>query len=136
MISFGGCLITKHLDFVAPHLGLAVGMHSGVEFGLGLAHMLHCASAMPNLVHAIDSHYHHLTDDILTERLVYTNGKMRPPAGPGWGVALDEDKVGRYEEVCRKLRSGQLAGEHLCEDYYTYPTDPRRPGWYARVPEW
>ncbi|SRR5579883_976278 len=133
---YGGCLITKHLDFVAPHLGLAVGMHSGVEFGLGTAHMLHCAAAMPNLVHAIDSHYHHLTDDILTEPLTYQSGHMRPPEGPGWGVALDEDKVGHYEELCRKLRSGQLQGTHLSEDYYTYPPDPERPQWYAQVPSW
>ena len=133
---YGGCLITKHLDFVAPHLGLALGMHSGVEFGLGTAHMLHCAVAMPNLVHAIDSHYHHLTDDILTEPLMYRNGSMRPPTGPGWGVTLDEEKVERYQELCRKLRSGQLQGSHLCEDYYTYPPDPQRPNWYARVPNW
>ncbi len=133
---YGGCHITQHLDFAAPHLGLAVGMHSGVEFGLGLAHMLHCASAMPNLVHAIDSHYHHLTDDILTERLPYVGGTMRPPAGPGWGVALDEDKVARYEETCRALRAGRLQGDHLCEDYYIYPPDPQRPAWYARVPTW
>ena len=133
---YGGCWITKHLDFIAPHAGLAVGMHSGVEFGLGLAHMLHCAAAMPNLVHAIDSHYHHLTDDILTERIEYRGGKMRPPEGAGWGVELDEDKISRYEEVTRRLRSGQTEGEHQCEDYYTYPSDPKRPDWYAQVPCW
>lgn len=132
---YGGCMITKHLDFVAPHLGLAVGMHSGVEFGLGLATMLHCASAMPNLVHAIDSHYHHLTDDILTAPIPYENGQMRPPAGSGWGVSLDEDKVRRYEETAAALRSGKLGG-HASEDYYTYPPDPRRPDWYPRVPSW
>lgn len=132
---YGGCLVTKHLDFVAPHLGLAVGMHSGVEFGLGLATMLHCASAMPNLVHAIDSHYHHLTDDILTEPLGYQNGQLRPPAGPGWGVALDEDKVARYAELASALRAGRL-GPHASEDYYSYPADPRRPDWYPRVPSW
>lgn len=133
---YGGCHISKHLDFVAPHMGLAVGMHSGVEFGLGLAHMLHCASAMPNLVHAIDTHYHHLTDDILTQRLEYQNGAMKPPAGVGWGVELDEDKVARYAEVCQKLRTGRLQSDHACEDYYTYPPDPRRGEWSARVPAW
>jgi glucarate dehydratase len=133
---YGGCLITKHLDYIAPHFGLAVGMHSGVEFGLGLAHMLHCAAAMPNLVHAIDSHYHHLTDDLLSERLTYEEGAMRPPEGPGWGVQLDEDKMARYEEVCRALRSGKLQHAHASEDYYTYPPDPMRPGWTPRVPAW
>lgn len=132
---YGGCRITLHLDFVAPHLGLAVGMHSGVEFGLGLATMLHCASAMPNLVHAIDSHYHHLTDDILTEPLRYQNGQLQPPAGPGWGVALDEDKVARYAEMADALRAGRL-GPQASEDYYSYPSDPRRPDWYPRVPSW
>ena len=133
---YGGCLITKHLDFVATHLGLALGMHSGVEFGLGTAHMVHCAVAMPNLVHASDSHYHHLTNDILTEPLVYHNGYMRPPTGPRWGVTLDEEKVIRYQELCNKLRSGQLQGKYLCENYYTYPPDPQRPTWYAKIPAW
>jgi glucarate dehydratase len=132
---YGGCLATQHLDFVAPHLGLAVGMHSGVEFGLGLATMLHCASAMPNLVHAIDSHFHHLTDDILTTPFHYEDGRLRPPAGPGWGVALDEDKVARYAEMAVDLRAGRL-GTGASEDYYSYPPDPRRPDWYPRVPSW
>jgi glucarate dehydratase len=132
---WGGLHATKTLDLIAKHLGLAVGMHSGIEFGVGLAAMLHVASTMPNLVHAIDSHYHHLTDDVITRPFTYENGEMAPPDSPGLGVELVEHKMERYAEECRLLRSGALEG-HANEDYFHYPTDPQRPDWYPIVPSW
>lgn len=132
---WGGMQQTKVLDHVAKHFGIAVSMHSGIEFGVGLSAMLHVAATMPNLVHAIDSHYHHLTDDVIVERFEYVDGAMAPPAAPGLGVELDEDKMGRYEETYRRLRAGELEG-HATDDYHSYPTDPRRPTWQPIVPSW
>ncbi|MBN1542927.1 glucarate dehydratase [candidate division KSB1 bacterium] len=124
---WGGLYHTKVLDLVAKHMGLAVSMHSGVEFGVGLAAMLHVAVTMPNLVHAIDSHYHHLCDDVIAQpRFVYDQGCLHPSSAPGLGVTLDEDKMQRYTELHRQL----------AENDYGYPPDPRRPEWYARVPMW
>ncbi len=124
---WGGMYYTKVLDMAAKHLGLSVGMHSGVEFGVGLSVMLHVASSMPNLVHAIDSHYHHLTDDILKGgKLRYESGAMSPRDVPGLGVELDEDKMERYGEEFRRLAEGS----------YGSAPDPRRPGWYPIVPSW
>lgn len=37
-----------------------------------------------------------LTDSVITEPLVYVDGNLKVPAGPGLGVRLDHDKVGRY----------------------------------------
>ncbi|MEA2363823.1 MAG: glucarate dehydratase [Thermoleophilaceae bacterium] len=132
---WGGIHHTKVLDAVAKHLGIAVGMHSGIEFGVGLATMLHTASSMPNLVHAIDSHYHHLTDDVIATPFSYEGGCMAPGDAPGLGVELDPDKMDRYVEVNEQLRRGALPG-HSTEDYFSYPTDPTRPDWYPVVPMW
>ncbi len=125
---YGGLLHTKYLEMMCKTFGLAVGMHSGTEFGVGLAAMLHVAVTMPHLVHAIDSHYHHLVDDILKGgKLVYENGSMAPPDAPGLGVELDEDKMAFYEELF--IRRKQAA------DFW-YPPDPKRPEWFPVVPSW
>ncbi len=124
---WGGLYYTKVLDMTAKHLGLAVSMHSGVEFGLGLSIMLHVAVTMPNLVHAIDSHYHHLTGDIIKgPMLQYDQGSMAPSDSPGFGVELDEEKMNRYEQEYKALSQSD----------YGYPPDPKRPQWYAKVPNW
>jgi glucarate dehydratase len=125
---YGGLLHTKYLDMMCKTFGLSVGMHSGTEFGVGLTAMLHVAVTMPNLVHAIDSHYHHLTDDILAcGMLQYENGAMSPNDQPGLGIRLDEDKMSQYEElfILRKRAA----------DYW-YPPDPQRPEWFPIVPSW
>ncbi|RMD92924.1 MAG: hypothetical protein D6814_16270 [Calditrichaeota bacterium] len=125
---WGGLLHTKYLDMMCKTFGLGVGMHSGTEFGVGLTAMLHVAATMPNLVHAIDSHYHHLTDDILEGgKIPYRNGCMRPPDAPGLGIHLDENKMAKYEKA---FQQRQRAAD------YWYPPDPRRPDWFPIVPSW
>jgi len=125
---YGGLLHTKYLDMMCKTFGLSIGMHSGTEFGVGLTAMLHVAATMPNLVHAIDSHYHHLTDDILVGGMLqYKDGCMSPTEQPGFGIRLDEEKMNRYEELYRKRQKAA--------DYW-YPPDPKRPDWYPIVPSW
>lgn len=125
---WGGMMHTKILDMMCKTFGLGVGMHSGTEFGVGLTVMLHVAATMPNLVHAIDSHYHHLTDDILEGgRLEYRGGSMSPSDLPGLGIRLDEDKMEKYERMFEERRRAA--------DYW-YPPDPRRPKWFPIVPSW
>ena len=85
---WGGLYNTKILAAMCKTFGLGVGLHSGTEFGIGLAAMLHVAAAIPNLVHAIDSHYHHLTDDVIAGGMLrYIDGAMSPPEGPAWASA-------------------------------------------------
>jgi glucarate dehydratase len=87
--------------------------------------MLHLAAALPNMTVAPDSHYHHLTDDILQGgKLKYKNGKMTVPVGPGLGVALDRDKLAKYNELSKKQQMG------------SWIEDPRRPGAITCQPKW
>jgi glucarate dehydratase len=45
---------------------------------------------------AIDSNYHDMPDDIITERFVYDGCELTVPEAPGLGVEIDLDKVKRY----------------------------------------
>ena len=99
-------------------------VHSSGELGVQLATMLHLGAALPNLSFAADAHYHHLMGDIIAGgKLPCTGGSFAVPDGPGLGVTLDRAKLAEYAEYFR---------EH---GGYTYDRDPRRPDWYAVVPE-
>ena len=114
----------KDLCAVCRTFGLGVAMHSGAEFGVELAAMLHTASTIPPMHAAGDAHYHYLEDDIIEGgKLPYVDGAIRVPDGPGLGVALDEEKMARYQRYYE---------EH--GDYYArFHQDPRRPDWTPNV---
>jgi len=102
---------------------LGIAVHSSGELGIQLATMLHMGAVLPGLSFAGDAHYHHLTDDIIAGGLMkYENGAIRVPNGPGLGVKLDREKLGKYNELYRRLGN------------YPYDQDPARPGWSPLIP--
>jgi glucarate dehydratase len=114
----------KELAAVCRTFNLGVAMHSGVEFGVELAAMLHTAATIPEMHVAGDAHYHYLTDDIIAGgKLRYEDGCIRVPAGPGLGVELDLEKMAQYERLYEQRG-----------DYYArFHADPRRPDWYPTI---
>jgi len=114
----------KDLVAVCNTFNLGVAMHSGAEFGIELAAMIHTASTIPTMNFAGDAHYHYLTDDIIEGGLMrYENGCIKVPTGPGLGVALDEDKMTFYEKYYEEKG-----------DYYArFHQDPYRPDWFPTV---
>ncbi|WP_235906260.1 enolase C-terminal domain-like protein [Ginsengibacter hankyongi] len=114
----------KDLCAVCNTFNLGVAMHSGSEFGIELAAMLHTASTIPGMTFAGDAHYHYLLDDIIEGGLMkYENGCIKVPAGPGLGVNLDESKMKFYEKYYEEKG-----------DYYArFHQDPYRPDWYPTV---
>lgn len=114
----------KDLAAVCRTFNLGVAMHSGAEFGVEFAAMLHTACTLPEMTFAGDAHYHYLTDDIIEGGLLpYEDGCIRVPAGPGLGVSLDEDKMEKY------ARYYQEKGDY----YARFHQDPRRPDWVPTV---
>lgn len=102
---------------------LGIAVHSSGELGIQLATMLHLGAVVPNLAFKADAHYHHLTDDIIIGGpLAYLNGEIEVPTGPGLGVKLDRDKLGKYSDLYRSLGG------------YPYDRDPARPGWFPLLP--
>ena len=107
-------------------------MHSGIELGIGMAVMAHTGVTMPGLTAAVDAHYHHLRGDIIKgPMLLPKDGVIVPPDGPGWGVALDDDKVAEYAEV---HASGIYRNVYV--EANTTGPDPNRPGWFPIIPGW
>ena len=122
---YGGIHRAKLAGQICDTMGVDVGMHSGAEFGISQAAMLHLAASLPNLVLAPDSHYHHLTDDIIEGgKMKYKNGAMVDPTGPGLGVSLDRDKLARYHEFSKRQEMG------------SWIEDPRKPGAITMQPKW
>jgi len=103
-------------------LGFDLGMHSPGESGLGLTAMLHAAACAPNLAYAVDTHYIHLGDDLLKQRIEIRGGKVALPDRPGLGVEVDEDKLEKYSRLFQE------------EGEYQYTSDPLRTGWIPKVP--
>jgi glucarate dehydratase len=102
---------------------LGVAVHSSGELGIQLATMLHLGAVLPNLTYAADAHYHHLLDDVIAGgRMLYKDGAIAVPSGPGLGVTLDRERVARYAELYKELGG------------YPYDRDPGRPDWYPLIP--
>jgi muconate cycloisomerase len=67
-------------------LGIAAAMH------------IHVAAARyHSMGHAMELFGHlMMEDDLITERLNYSNGTAKVPTGRGWGVELDEAALVKY----------------------------------------
>jgi glucarate dehydratase len=65
---------------------ISVAMHSSGELGIQLATMLHLGAVLPALPFAVDTHYHHLLDDVIVGgKMAYADGAIAVPDGPGLG---------------------------------------------------
>jgi glucarate dehydratase len=120
---WGGIRACVKAAGVCETFQLGIAVHSSGELGIQLATMLHMGAVLPGLSFAGDAHYHHLTDDIIVGGLMkYENGAIRVPTGPGLGVKLDREKLGKYSELYKRLGN------------YPYDQDPARPGWTPLIP--
>ncbi|MYW65630.1 glucarate dehydratase [Streptomyces sp. SID8379] len=90
---WGGLRNTQQLAAICRTFGVGVSMHSNTHLGISLAAMTHVAATVPNLHHACDSHYPWQSEDVLTERLTFRDGKVAVSDAPGLGVELDRAKV-------------------------------------------
>jgi muconate cycloisomerase len=76
-----------------------IGLYGGtmLEAGVGTAASAHLFSTFPRLAWGTELFGPLLlTEEILAEKLTYADFSLTVPAGPGLGVALDEDKVAAF----------------------------------------
>ncbi|TXS55094.1 glucarate dehydratase family protein [Streptomyces sp. t39] len=92
---WGGLLATRDLAALCRTFGVALSMHSNTHLGISLAAMTHVAAVVPQLDHACDSHYPWQTEDVITERLVFEDGRLAVGDRPGLGVELDRERLDR-----------------------------------------
>ncbi|WP_030905981.1 glucarate dehydratase family protein [Streptomyces sp. NRRL F-5126] len=90
---WGGLRNTQRLAAICRTFGVGVSMHSNTHLGISLAAMTHVASTVPGLHHACDSHYPWQSEDVLTERPTFTDGKVTVSDAPGLGVELDRERL-------------------------------------------
>ena len=127
---WGGLRNTRELAAVCRTFGVGVSMHSNTHLGISLAAMTHVAATVPDLHHACDSHYPWQSEDVLTERLVFADGRVAVPDAPGLGVELDREKVRRLHrrwlEDDGTLRDrDDAAAMRVAEPGWTTPAVPR-----------
>jgi len=121
---WGGLTNNKKLAGICETFQLGLGMHSDRELGISTAAQLHLAAATPYMTYAPDSHYHHQTDDIITEPFHYVRGGFKVPDRPGLGIEIDPEKLAKYARLYQE--KGE-AGEFF---------DPLRPEWIPTLPLW
>ena len=81
---WGGILATKKARTPARCSRSASTSTRGGECGVSTAAYLHIAASLPVLPYALDSHYHHQTADVITDRTCTRTGASRSPRSRGW----------------------------------------------------
>ncbi|MGW0733838.1 glucarate dehydratase family protein [Streptomyces sp. NPDC002851] len=92
---WGGLRNTRELAAICRTFGVGLSMHSNTHLGISLAAMTHVAATVPNLDHACDSHYPWQTEDVITTRHVFRDGRLTVSDAPGLGVTLDREALER-----------------------------------------
>jgi glucarate dehydratase len=96
---WGGLRRSANLAAICETFGLGLSMHSNSHLGISLAAMVQLAAAVPNLTYACDTHWPWKTEDIVAGTpFTFTGGALQVPSGPGLGVELDRDALGRLHE--------------------------------------
>jgi glucarate dehydratase len=128
---WGGLRNTQQLAAICRTFGVGLSMHSNTHLGISLAAMTHVAATVPNLDYACDTHYPWQTEDVITRRHVFTDGRLTVSDAPGLGVELDQDALAvlhrRWQEDDGSMRNRDDAAAMRKAD----------PGWQTpSVPRW
>ncbi len=116
--------------------GLTWGSHSNNHFDVSLAMFTHVAAAAPGEVTAIDTHWiwQEGTEHVTKEPLRIVGGCVAVPDRPGLGVEIDMDRLGKANELYKKIGTGTrddaVAMQFLVPGW-TY--DPKQPSLGRRV---
>ncbi|MGW2698967.1 glucarate dehydratase family protein [Streptomyces sp. NPDC001340] len=127
---WGGLRNTQHLAAICDVFGVGVSMHSNTHLGISLAAMTQVASTVPGLHHACDSHYPWQSEDVLTERIAFTDGRVAVSDAPGLGVELDRDELARLhrrwaEDDGAMRERDDAAAMRVAEPHWRTPVMPR-----------
>ncbi|KAL5339838.1 enolase C-terminal domain-like protein [Aspergillus crustosus] len=95
---WGGLRRSQTLASICETWGMSLSMHSNSHLGISLAAMTHLAAATRNLDYACDTHWpwKRRDEDVVAEgALVWRDGGVVVPRGPGLGVELDRERLAR-----------------------------------------
>ncbi|MEU6984402.1 glucarate dehydratase family protein [Streptomyces sp. NPDC046324] len=90
---WGGLHRTRELAALCRTYGVGLSMHSNTHLGISLAAMTQVAATLPDLDHACDTHYPWQSEDVVTTRPVFHDGRLTVSDTPGLGVELDREAL-------------------------------------------
>lgn len=94
LMKSGGIRAAKRMADIAMAAGIPLYMGTFLETSLGTAGGMQLAATFPDLPLGGEIFAPLLMlEDLVTEPLVYADGALHLPPGPGLGVTLDEDKL-------------------------------------------
>lgn len=76
--------------------GMSSVIHSFSDLGITTSAYCHLIASSSAFLHANQTNYYALTDDVTKERLVFRDGCIDVPETPGIGVELDPEKMKMY----------------------------------------
>ncbi|MEY9938285.1 glucarate dehydratase [Streptacidiphilus sp. MAP5-52] len=96
---WGGFRASLKLAGICETFGWDLSMHSNTHLGISLAAMTHLAAAVPGLTYACDTHSPWQREDVVRPgALIWSDGSLAVPQGPGLGVELDRDALERLHK--------------------------------------
>ncbi|WP_395359822.1 enolase C-terminal domain-like protein [Streptomyces sp. YH02] len=127
---WGGLGRTRELAALCRTYGVGLSMHSNTHLGISLAAMTQVAATLPELHHACDTHYPWQTEDVVTTRPAFRDGRLAVSDAPGLGVELDRDALAalhrRWLDDDGTLRNrDDAAAMRLADPEWRTPTVPR-----------
>jgi len=126
---WGGPRAVMELAAHCRIFGRGVSMHSNNHAGISFAAMTHVGAALPNLSHALDTHYPWQSEDVIAGgRMRIADGCVTLPDGPGLGVKLDRAALARAHAAF--LRAGLVARDDESE------MQKKVPGWKFAATRW
>ena len=130
--AWGGLTALRNLGVVCKTLNWGLSQHSNSHLGISFAAMIHAGAAIPNLLHASDTHYPwNAASDIVkeTDRFRFRDGAIDFWDAPGLGVSVDEDRLASAAEAYNR-RGSLLARDDVSA------MRVRDPDWLPHMPRW
>ena len=105
-----GLMACKKAAAIAEAAGMPVLMHSAAELGIAQAACLHVIASTPNFILANQIMYDWYEEDYVKDGSMAFDGPfLSVPEGPGLGVELDPEKMGKYHENYKTVGTYSLS---------------------------
>jgi L-alanine-DL-glutamate epimerase-like enolase superfamily enzyme len=115
--------------------GMSSIIHSFSDLGITTAAYCHLIASSPSFLHANQTNYYALSDDVTKKMLVFKNGCIDVPEDPGIGVELDPEKMRRYSQVYEKEVKGKEISESEESRAVLEVRRNRISDWFPRSPQ-
>jgi L-alanine-DL-glutamate epimerase-like enolase superfamily enzyme len=113
--------------------GMSAVIHSYADLGITTSAYCHLIASSPAFMHANQTNYYALADDVTKDALVFKDGCIDLPETPGIGVELDPTKMDKYSRVYKDEVQGREFTEK--EKTKTYiGLKGRDRDWFPRSP--